>query len=219
MSAWSRPPPHRPPPPPSRPSPSRMARIATVHGGHGLPRLDLGVDPTRATPEEVRHHAVTGGIPNLGRPASETAHGLSVREFTEAYVATDPVLRHAMAWGKELGAAPVRPAAGAVLRLLATATSARTAVGDGTGTGASGPWLLGGMHPAGVLTTIDVEPEVQGLARQAFAAAGHAPGRTRIITADAREVLPRLADRGYDLVFLDGPAEDHPTSVEAAARI
>jgi predicted O-methyltransferase YrrM len=166
----------------------------------------------------VRQHAVTGRIPNLAQ-ASQRVHGLSVRELTESYVAADPVLRHAMAWGNELGVAPVRPAAGGVLRLLATAARARTVVEVGTGTGASGLWLLAGMHPDGVLTTIDIEPEVQGLARQAFATAGHAPRRTRIITGDAREVLPRLADRAYDLVFLDGPAEDYPAGVRVAARI
>jgi predicted O-methyltransferase YrrM len=124
-----------------------------------------------------------------------------------------------MAWGNELGAAPVRPAAGAVLRLLATAASAKNVVEVGTGTGASGLWLLAGMRADGVLTTIDVEPEVQRLARQAFAAAGHAPARTRIITGNARDVLPRLADGAYDLVFLDGAVEDHPAGVQAAARI
>ncbi|MGE5829841.1 MAG: O-methyltransferase [Micromonosporaceae bacterium] len=124
-----------------------------------------------------------------------------------------------MAWGTELGAVPVRPAAGAVLRLLATAASATHVVEVGTGTGASGLWLLAGMRPDGTLTTIDVEPEVQRLARQAYAAAGYAPARTRIITGNARDVLPRLADGGYDLVFLDGAAEDHPAGAHAAARI
>lgn len=109
-------------------------------------------------------------------------------------VTADPVLRHAMAWGTELGAAPVPPAAGAVLRLLATAASATHVVEVGTGTGASGLW-------------------------QAYAAAGHAPARTRMITGNAHDVLPRLADGGYDLVFLDGATEDHPAGVRAAARI
>lgn len=162
-----------------------------------------------------------GGIPDIAvaKLASETAVNPSVRDLTESYVTADPVLRHAMAWGIELGVAPVRPAAGAVLRLLATAASARNVVEVGTGTGASGLWLLAGMRPDGVLTTIDVEPEVQRLARQAFAAAGHAPGRTRIITGNARGVLPRLVDGGYDLVFLDGLVEDYPAGVQVAARI
>lgn len=143
----------------------------------------------------------------------------AVRELTESYVPVDPVLLHAMAWGTELGAEPVRPGAGAVLRVLAAALSAKSAVEVGTGTGASGLWMLSGMRADGLLTTIDIEPEVQRLAKQAYAAAGHAPGRTRVIGSDAREVLPRLADGAYDLVFLDAIVEDHPAFVGVAHRI
>ena len=143
----------------------------------------------------------------------------AVRELTESYVPVDPVLLHAMAWGTELGVEPVRPGAGAVLRVLAAALSAKSAVEVGTGTGASGLWILPGMRPDGMLTTIDFEPEVQQLAKQAYAAAGHAPGRTRVIASDARDVLPRLADAAYDLVFLDATVEDHPAYVAVAHRI
>jgi predicted O-methyltransferase YrrM len=143
----------------------------------------------------------------------------AVRELTGTYVPVDPVLLHAMAWGNELGVEPVAPAVGAVLRLLATAVSARSVVEVGTGTGASGLWILPGLRPDGLLTTIDIEPEVQRLAKQAYAAAGHAPGRTRVIGSDARDVLPRLADGAYDLVFLDAAVEDHPAFVAVAHRI
>lgn len=142
-----------------------------------------------------------------------------IRELTESYVPIDPVVLHAMSWGTELGAEPVRPGAGAVLRLLAAAVSAKSAVEVGTGTGASGLWILPGLRADGVLTTIDIEPEVQRLARQAYAAAGHATGRTRVIAGDARDVLPRLADGVYDLVFLDGEVEDLPEFVGSAQRI
>jgi predicted O-methyltransferase YrrM len=124
-----------------------------------------------------------------------------------------------MAWGTELGVEPVRPGAGAVLRVLAAALSAKSAVEVGTGTGASGLWILPGMRADGMLTTIDIEPEVQRLAKQAYAAAGHGPGRTRVIGSDARDVLPRLADAAYDLVFLDATVEDHPAYVAVAHRI
>ena len=90
----------------------------------------------------------------------------------------------------------------------------------GTGTGVSGLWLLRGMRADGVLTTIDVEPEHQRIARRIFAEAGFAAGRTRIITGRALDVLPRLADGAYDLVFVD--ARRRPSSracVEAALRL
>jgi predicted O-methyltransferase YrrM len=60
------------------------------------------------------------------------------------------------------------------------------------------------MRPDGVLTTVDVDPERQQFARQAFRAAGFTGNRARFIPGHALDVLPRLADGGYDIVFCDG---------------
>jgi predicted O-methyltransferase YrrM len=124
-----------------------------------------------------------------------------------------------MSWAAELGVIAVAPAAGEVLRLLAAATRARAVVEIGTGTGVSSLWLLRGLAPDGVLTSIDIEPDHQAMARQSFAAAGFAPGRARLIAGAAREVLPRLADGAYDLVFIDGDVEEHAHGVSAAHRL
>ncbi|MEK8108176.1 class I SAM-dependent methyltransferase [Micromonospora sp. M12] len=70
-----------------------------------------------------------------------------------------------------------------------------------------------------VLTTIDVEVEHQRIARRIFAEAGFAAGRTRIITGRALDVLPRLADGAYDLVFVDAEATGFHACVEAALRL
>ncbi len=124
-----------------------------------------------------------------------------------------------MSWAAELGVGAVGPGAGATLRLLAAAARAKTVVEIGTGIGVSGVWLLRGMRDDGVLTTIDVEPEYQAMARQSFAAAGFAPGRARLIAGLAQEVLPRLADGAYDLVFVDGDVTEYPQDTEAAHRL
>jgi predicted O-methyltransferase YrrM len=116
-----------------------------------------------------------------------------------------------------VGLAPVAPATGAVLRLVAAAGNARAVVEVGTGTGVSGLWLLRGMRADGVLTTIDVEGEHQRVARRLFAAAGFAPSRARIITGRALDVLPRLTDGAYDLVFVHhDPWEYQAVSAQAA---
>ena len=111
------------------------------------------------------------------------------------------------------------PVAGAALQLLAATGAARAVVEIGTGTGVSGLWLLGGMRADGILTTIDVEAEHQRMARRIFAEAGYQPSRTRIITGRALDVLPRLADGAYDLIFLDGDREEYPACVAAADRL
>ncbi len=66
------------------------------------------------------------------------------------------------------GAAPVDPVTGAALRFAAAAIGARAVVEIGTGCGASGLWLLRGMRPGAVLTSVDVEPEHQRLATAAL---------------------------------------------------
>jgi len=83
----------------------------------------------------------------------------------------------------------------------------------------SGLWLLAGMREDGVLTTIDIEPEHQHLAKQAFAEAKIAPGRTRLIAGRAQDVLPRLADESYDLVFVDATPIGQPHFVEEGVRL
>lgn len=96
------------------------------------------------------------------------------------------------------------PGTGAALRLLAGSVDAKSVAEIGTGTGVSGIHLLHGMRPDGVLTTVDPEPEHQQFARQAFRASGFASNRARFIPGRALDVLPRLADAAYDLVFCDG---------------
>ncbi|GAA3740856.1 O-methyltransferase [Streptomyces tremellae] len=96
------------------------------------------------------------------------------------------------------------PGTGAALCLLAATVDAKAVAEIGTGTGVSGIHLLRGMRPDGVLTTVDADPECQQFARQAFRAAGFTGNRARFIPGHALDVLPRLADGGYDIVFCDG---------------
>ena len=139
--------------------------------------------------------------------------------FAEAYAAEDIVLQTARSLAQEMGLTPVSAGAGSVLRLLAAAGSAKAVVEIGTGTGVSGVWLLRGMRADGVLTTIDVEHEHQRIARRIFVEAGFAPSRTRIITGRALDVLPRLADGVYDLIFVDADATEFGACAEAALRL
>jgi predicted O-methyltransferase YrrM len=117
------------------------------------------------------------------------------------------------------GAVPVTPLTGSVLRFLAAAIGARSVVEIGTGCGASGIWLLRGMRAGSVLTSVDVEPAHQRQARAAFMSAGFAAGRYRLITGRALDVLPRLADGAYDLVFCDADKREYPEYLTAALRL
>jgi predicted O-methyltransferase YrrM len=114
---------------------------------------------------------------------------------------------------------PVGPAIGAALRFIAAAIGARSVVEIGTGCGTSGIWLLRGMRAGGVLTSVDIEPEHQRLARKAFVDAGFASSRYRLIGGRALEVLPRLADGAYDMVFCDADKQEYPEYLIAALRL
>ena len=111
------------------------------------------------------------------------------------------------------------PGGGAALRFLAALLDAHAVVEIGTGCGVSGVWLLRGMHRDGVLTSIDSEPEHQRLARQAYADAGFPPARSRLILGNALQVLPRLTDGGYDLVFCDAEKTEYPEYLAEAMRL
>src|SRR5262249_61367530 len=112
------------------------------------------------------------------------------------------------------GAPPVSPATGAALRFIASAVRARSVVEIGTGCGTSGIWLLRGMRADGVLTSVDVDPEHQRLARKAFIEAGFAAHRDRPIRGQAEDVLPPPPPAGYGRLVC-GPANHghprHPT--------
>lgn len=144
---------------------------------------------------------------------------MQAHEFVESYVTEDAILQSARESAHELGLTPIGPGAGATLRLLAAAGNAKAVVEVGTGTGVSGLWLLRGMRPDGILTTIDIEGEHQRMAKRVFAEAGYSPSRTRIITGHALEVLPRLADGAYDLVLLDADPVEHSAYAAEARRL
>lgn len=140
-------------------------------------------------------------------------------EYAESFIGEDDVVRAAAARGRELGAVPVLPGVGAMLRFLAAALQARAVVEVGSGCGVSGVWLLRGMHPEGVLTSIDTEAEHQRLARQAYAEAGFLPARFRLICGQALDVLPRLSDAAYDLVFCDAEKTEYGDYLTEAFRL
>ncbi len=117
------------------------------------------------------------------------------------------------------GAVPVAALTGATLRFIAAAIGARGVVEIGTGCGTSGIWLLRGMRAGSVLTSVDIEPEHHRLAKAAFTAAGFPGGRYRLITGQALEVLPRLADGAYDLVFCDTDRREYPEYLMDALRL
>lgn len=106
-----------------------------------------------------------------------------------------------------------------VLQFLAAALRAKAVVEIGTGSGESARWLLRGMVPDGVLTSIDADPANHRTARAALREEGVAPARTRLINGRAVEMLPRFTEGGYDLVSVGVASTDYPDYLELGARL
>ncbi|OBG98301.1 methyltransferase [Mycobacterium sp. E3251] len=152
-----------------------------------------------------------------GQPAPSRAESLSAH--AEGSISEDSLLAAARERAVDIGAGAVTPAVGALLSLLTKLSGGKAVAEVGTGAGVSGLWLLSGMSDDGVLTTIDIEPEYLRLAKQAFSEAGIGPSRTRLISGRAQEVLTRLADESYDLVFVDADPVDQPDYVVEGVRL
>jgi predicted O-methyltransferase YrrM len=151
-----------------------------------------------------------------GAASHEAAQAIA---YASGWLTEDAPVLAARERARELGLPEVDPLVGATLRFLATLVDARAVAEIGTGAGVSGLWLLRGMRPDGVLTSVDVEAEHQRLARESFADAGVPAARARLITGNALDVLPRLADGGYDLVFCHTRAGDYPSFLTEALRL
>ena len=144
---------------------------------------------------------------------------IALSAHAEGSISEDAILAAARERAVDIGAGAVTPAVGALLSLLAKLSGGKAVAEVGTGAGVSGLWLLSGMSDDGVLTTIDIEPEYLRLAKQAFSEAGIGPSRTRLISGRAQEVLTRLADDSYDLVFIDADPIDQPDYVVEGVRL
>lgn len=138
--------------------------------------------------------------------------------FADAFVPEDDAIGVAREAAQQFGIEPVSPAMGAALALAAAANPSGSMIEIGTGTGVSGLWLLQGA-PEAQLTTIDVDLDHHQVARSVFQNAGHPARRTRLITGSAADVLPRMNERAYDLVFVDADWRGVQGYVETALRL
>ena len=139
-------------------------------------------------------------------------------KFAEEFIVERPDIALMRQHSLEIGLEPVTPAMGAQLAVLAAATNPANIIEVGTGLGVSGLWLLTGAHEA-VLTTIDHEIDYQTVARKGFADAGIPVNRLRLIGGRAEDVLPRMNEGSYDLVFIDGDPANVIEYVEHGLRL
>lgn len=88
---------------------------------------------------------------------------------------------------------------GVILRALAASKPAGRLLELGTGTGVATAWLRDGMDESSQLISIDPDPAIQRIAREAFAG----DPRVVLLTEDANSFLDRQPRESFDLVFAD----------------
>jgi predicted O-methyltransferase YrrM len=86
-----------------------------------------------------------------------------------------------------------------LLRVLAASKLSGRLLELGTGTGIATAWLLAGMDDASTLISIDTDPAVQAVAREAFAG----DPRLTLVTEDGATFLRVQQPESFDLVFAD----------------
>jgi predicted O-methyltransferase YrrM len=172
--------------------------------------------------EDRADYAVPCSVrPSKGAPmcAAVTPPTAASWTYAEEWLPEEDFLAQARVRAGELGCPAIGRGGAHALTLVAALLEARAVVEIGTGVGISGLALLRGMRQDGVLTSVDVEAENQRAARATFVNAGISPSRTRLITGRALEVLPRLTDGAYDIVFVDGDKSEYSAYLTQALRL
>ena len=139
--------------------------------------------------------------------------------YAEDFVGESEAAAEARAAAAPLGVTPIGRGGASALTFLASVLRAKAVVEIGTGSGVSGLALFAGMQPDGILTSVDIEADHQRVARKAFLSVGIPTQRFRLIAGAALNVLPRLSDGAYDLVFIDADKVEYPAYVEQGIRL
>ena len=139
--------------------------------------------------------------------------------FAEDYVVVSPTVAEARDEATVNTVTPITTGVAATLKMLARAINAKTVVEVGTLMGASGLSFLEGMGSDGVLTSIDAEADNQMPARALFIRDGFTTSRFRLIAGSPIEIMPKLRDGAYDIVFINGDKLEYVEYVASALRL
>lgn len=107
------------------------------------------------------------------------------------------------------------PRTGALLAALAASKPGGRFLELGTGTGIGTAWLLYGMDKASTLMSVDIDPEVQAVAREVH---GRDP-RLTLFLEDGIQFLHKQPPQTFDLIFADAMAGKYESLDEALALV
>ncbi len=127
----------------------------------------------------------------------------------------DSILREMELLGAERSFPIVGPQVGGLLKLLATAISARRVIELGSGFGYSAYWFAQAVGPEGLVVLTETSSE-RAAEAESFLERGGLLDRVRIVVGDGLEVIDRIGGE-FDIVFNDIDKERYPLVLEKAA--
>lgn len=116
------------------------------------------------------------------------------------------------------GHEPPSPTECALIAWAAVTAGARALVEVGSCGGVTTVWLASVLAPRGMVTSLEPDPDVHALTSESVELAGLSD-RVRSISGEPSEVLPRLADGGYDLVLLQSTGSRLVGLIDHAERL
>lgn len=139
--------------------------------------------------------------------------------FAEDYAPSSDAVRESRHAAISGGEQPISQGVASALTFLARAVNARAVVEIGTAGGTSALAFFDGMARDGIITSIDADAGTQLVARAALVGAGIATNRFRLISGIPLDVLPKLRDGAYDIVFINGDKLEYVEYVAGALRL
>jgi predicted O-methyltransferase YrrM len=128
---------------------------------------------------------------------------------------SDPLMRELEALCARDGIPAVEPDTGRFLSVMVSCMLAGSILELGTAYGYSTLCMARAQPETGRIWTIDPDRQRTQIARSYFERAGFAD-RIEIIEQPALEVLPKMAQRQYDIVFIDALKEEYPDYLRLA---
>lgn len=139
--------------------------------------------------------------------------------YAEDHVAPSPEVAQARDEAIIADLTPITTGVAATLKVLAKAVGAKHVVEVGTMMGATALTFLEGMDDGGIVTSIDSEADNQLPARGFMTRAGYPSSRFRLIAGAPLDVLPKLRDAAYDIVFINGDKLEYVEYIAGSQRL
>lgn len=107
---------------------------------------------------------------------------------------------------------------GRLLKMLTTMIAPQRALELGTFTGYSALCIAEGLPPEGMLTTIELEEELEEPVRETFALTPLA-AKIKLLIGDAKEICSSWPDESFDMIFIDADKREYPLYYKEAKRL